>query len=110
MDIQPVSLTAYNFFLPLVAIITLCLAVIVALDCAWRVEKRLKTFMKLATAALFILLAKKILEITGFQESDFFKNFFQYLDIAVSLFLLASMVEMYKIIRSLDNENPKAPK
>src|SRR5438132_997513 len=106
MDIQPISVTAYNFYLPLVAIVLLAASLIVALDCAWRVEKRLHTFMKLLAAAVAVLLAKKVLEITGFSASNSFRNFFEYLDILSAVFVLSSMVEIYRIIRFLDGEAP----
>ena len=110
MQIIPVSLNGYNFYLPLLAIILLAVAIVIALDCAWRVEKKLRVFMKLLIAAIFVLLSKKLLEITGFNQAEIFRNFFQYLDILFAFFLLCAVGEMYRIIRDLDGEGRSGKK
>lgn len=110
MALPSIANNLYNFYLPLLAIVLLAAALVLALDCIWRVEKRLATFMKLFLGAVSFFLAKKILEIAGFSGIDFFSNFFGYLDLGSALFLLCAAMEMYKIIRRLDGENPQKNK
>jgi putative Mn2+ efflux pump MntP len=100
------SFSSYDFFGPLLAIVLLAAAVIVGLDCVWRVEKRLDTFMKLLIVGISVLLVANIIQLLGGEMSILVENLMHYLQALAALMLLLSVGEMYKIIRSLDNENP----
>lgn len=91
---------AYLFF-PLLSIVLLAVAIVIGLDCVWRVEKRLDTFMKLLTVGIIFRIFQ---EITALVASDA-QTVLVILNISSSLLLLMAMIEMYRIIRTWDNED-----
>ncbi len=97
-----VSIPATHLFLPLVSIVLLAAAIIIGLDCVWRTHHRLDTFMKLLTAALIIQVVEEILAIFIPASEVVLIGF----NILASLLFLLSLIEMYKIIRTWDNEAP----
>jgi cytochrome c biogenesis factor len=105
-----ISFGGNDFFGPLLAIVLLAAALIVGLDCVWRVEKRLDTFMKLLIVAISVLLVANIIQLLGGDMSMLVENLMHYLQALAALMFLLSVGEMYKIIRSLDNENPPEQK
>jgi hypothetical protein len=99
-DIIVSSPPVYLFF-PLLSIVLLAVAIIVGLDCVWRVEKRLDTFMKLLTAGVIFRIFQ---EITDLVAPDA-RAVLIVLNIFSSLLILMAMIEMYRIIRTWDNED-----
>jgi len=102
--INILSVDPYNFFAPLLTIVFLSLAVIISLDCVWRTKARLDTFMKLLCAGFATLLVKNILQLISPEASATVLKWISYLDALAALLLMFAAVEVYKIIRRLDNE------
>ena len=90
---------SYMFF-PLLSIVLLAITIIVGLDCVWRVEKRLETFMKLLTAGVIFRIFQEIFVLIA----PDLRTVSVVLNSVSSLFLLIGMIEMYRIIRTWDNE------
>jgi len=95
-----VSIPSARLFFPLISVVLLAAAVIMGLDCVWRVEKRLRTFMRLLTAAIVFLALRQALGLLAPAGSAPVI----IMDIVSSLLLLFSLIEMYRIIRTWDNE------
>ena len=93
-----------RLILPFIVVVFGLATVIIGLDCVWRMEKRLRSFMRILTLAAATFLVKKIMLIMGFDSSSAWYNIAQSLDIATAVFLFFAFVEMYKIVRFLDNE------
>ena len=97
-----VSIPPIHLFFPLVSIVLLTIAIIVGFDCVWRVEKRLDTFMKLLTTGIIFRVLAEIMSL--------FLPVGEWIpvcgNIASSFFILLAVIEMYKIIKTWDNENP----
>ena len=97
----------YNIILSFIDLFILLCAGILAFDCIWRVERRFKTFMKLLTAALVPFVLRNIAIIIGYTEFSHWTTVDQGLSIVGSFLLLASFIEMYRILRTLDHEDPQ---
>lgn len=98
------TMANYPVILPFIIIILMGIAVIIGLNCIWRVEKRLKTFMILLTLGSTVILVRKVSLLLGYGQSAGWAAAVQYFDLAVSILFLGGFVEMYRIIRRLDRE------
>lgn len=96
----------FQGLLPTIPLVFLLVAVVIGFDCVWRVEKRLDTFMKLLTIGTIFLAANKIIEALGADKAFGWGLFMQIMDIISAALLMFAFIEMYRIIRSLNNEKP----
>ncbi len=97
-----VSAPATAIFLPLVSIVLLAAAIIIGLDCVWRLSKRMDVFMKFLTVAVIARIVMEIITLLV-PEALALRH---AINILSALLLLIAMIEMYRIIRTWDNENP----
>lgn len=96
--------SSQTIFFEFISLIITSLTVIVGLNCIWRVEHRLKTAMSLFTAGVATNAIRKAVGLTGWEQALVWNVMLLIFDLIVSLFFVLAFVEMYKIIRTLDNE------
>ncbi len=96
--------------LPFIALVIGFATLIIGLDCIWRMEKRLRTFMLTLTIGVVMLVVRKIMLILGFDSSPYWYNLAQLLDIALIIFFFLAFAEMYRIVRFLDHEKTDSRK
>jgi hypothetical protein len=94
----------FHVALPFVALIIAFVTVIIGLDCIWRMEKRLRTFMIILTMGVALLILRKVMLVLGFDASPSWYTMAQVLDIGLITFFFLAFVEMYRIVRFLDHE------
>lgn len=94
-----------NFILPFLSLILSAVAIIIGLNCIWRVEKKLDWFLKLLTGATLVTAVRKSIGLVGLDQSGRWPEFLLYFDLIASILLLFAFLEMYRIIRQLSNEN-----
>jgi hypothetical protein len=103
----------YTFFSQVLAFMSLlfCLiAVVAGLNCLWRAHKMLATFIKLFLISVAILALRKIFGVLGYNQLPNWVAIGQYFDLAQSFFFMLAAIELYKISRHLDGEEPKGKK
>jgi hypothetical protein len=106
MPIDLSHIGSYQVFLPLLSIVMSIITLIIGLDCIWRVEKRLKTFLIVLTGAVIVTALRKITGLLGLDQSASWHAALLYSDLLVATLVLSAYFEIYRIIRSLNNEKP----
>jgi hypothetical protein len=89
--------------LPFIASVIALATLIIGLDCIWRMEKRLRTFMITLTLGVSLLIVRKVMLMLGFDASPSWYATAQLLDIGLITFFFLAFVEMYRIVRFLDH-------
>jgi hypothetical protein len=97
----------HSVLLPFLGLAFSLISLIVVLNCLWRSQKHLKTFLKLCVVAVGVFALRKISGILGLASGDFWQIVSQILDVLNSLFFMFGALELYKIIKGLDNEELK---
>lgn len=82
-------------------------ALITILNCIWRSNKHLHRFFVYMLISLGITILRRILSLLGFFQTENFFRSLQYFDVTASFFYLLGALEIYGILRKLDNELPK---
>ena len=78
--------------------------VIVGLDCLWRVKGQLRTAISFLILAIVPFIVWKIMIIFGYNSLSSFMGLTKYADIFTAAFIFLGTLKLYKIVRSLDNE------
>ena len=90
--------------LQFIDVFILLAAIVVGFDCIWRVEKHLATFVKLLTISLLPLGLRSVAMLFGMGTMPDWNYIDSGLGILSSILILASLIELLRIVRSLDSE------
>ena len=101
------NLVSLQALLPIITLAIYIVAIIIGLDCVWRVEKRLGVCLKLFVAGLAILTLRMIAGIIGLAEASFWLTIVWATDALAGILFLSALLIMYKIIRSLNYEQKR---
>jgi hypothetical protein len=110
MSLGFTNFASMQMLLPLITVGIYVIAIIIGLDCIWRVEKNLDLFLKFYVGGLIILGLRMLAGALGFIESTYWTLLVPLVDALAGIMFLVSLLVMYKIIRSLNFEKSKLKK
>lgn len=84
-------------------IVIYIVALIVALDCVWRVKSHFNAFLKILTTGIAVVLIRLVFSVTGLigKYPDFIMSVF---DFVTGIILLIAFVAMFRMIKDYNRE------
>jgi hypothetical protein len=106
MSLGVTNMFSLEFLIPIGTIAVYIVAIIIGLDCVWRVEKRIDLFLKIIVVIMIVNLARIALGMLGLSESPQWALILSATDFLKGILFASAMIVMYKIIRSRNSEKP----
>jgi hypothetical protein len=101
------QLRSLAVFLPILSLAISLISIVAVLNVFWRVKHRLRYFAGFMMGAIIVTALRKTLGLLGFTNAESWASSLMVFDIAASSLFMIASIEFYRIIRVLDNENPK---
>lgn len=103
---NPISFSqVLDYILPFLSIATYLVAILLALNCVWRVENKMDRFLKLVTVAMIIVFTRLIMRAIGLADNPYWLWIAHIFDIASGILLIIAFGVLLKTLKKLSHED-----